>query len=42
MIQDSLKNRKHVVEYCKIGMNNNYDYEEIIPTEQQVEEILND
>ena len=40
MIQDSLKNRKHVVEYCKIGMNNNYDYEEIIPTEQQVVEIL--
>ena len=40
MIQDSLKNRKHVVEYCKIGMNNNFDYEEIIPTEQQVVEIL--
>ena len=39
MIQDSLKNRKHVIEYCKIGMNNN-NYEEIIPTEQQVEEIL--
>ena len=39
MIQDSLKNKKHVIEYCKIGMNNN-NYEEIIPTQQQVVEIL--
>tara|TARA_R110000764_G_scaffold76054_1_gene153099 strand:+ start:33 stop:737 length:705 start_codon:yes stop_codon:yes gene_type:complete len=40
MIQDSLKNKKHVIEYCKIGMNNNNNYEEIIPTQQQVVEIL--
>ena len=43
MIQNSLKNRKHVIEYCKIGMNNNNNnnnYEKIIPTQQQVVAIL--
>ena len=39
MIQDSLKNKKHVIAYCKIGHGKG-KFEQIIPTQQQVVEIL--